>query len=358
MAIEIYAGKRAYHKIKEEGLNADQISLIVGASGGPKWLVLSKLDQYLNDQFLASASQPIELIGSSIGAWRMSCYAQKDPSAAIKRLTEAYSTVEYQDKPSRKEVSDSAAAILKHTLGVEGASDSHHAYIVNNPHRSLHVVTVRNRSLFNHESFWVQGLSLGLAALSNPVSSKAVEGLFPRVVFSQKPGSWPYRNLRLGEQVQLDEENLSASLMASGAIPFVLEPVRVSGSKERLHWDGGLVDYHFEGPFKSSDDLVLYPHFYPKLIPGWLDKGLPWRRVNPEQYDNVVVLCPSKAFIDSLPDQHVPDRNDLKRYDTQTRIDNWQKVIADSEVLVEAFHDALSKDQARSLVRPLSEMSY
>jgi len=358
MAIEIYAGKTAYKKIKDEGLNADQISLIVGASGGPKWLVLSQLDQYLNNEFLSKASQPIELIGSSIGAWRMSCYAQKDPSSAIQRLTEAYSTVEYQAKPTRKEVSDSAAAILQHTLGSKGAADSHHAHIVNNHLRALHVVTVRNRSLFNHESSWVQGLSLGLAALSNPVSSKVVEGLFPRVVFSQKTGSWPYRNLRLGEQVALNEENLSASLMASGAIPFVLEPVRVSGSKERLHWDGGLVDYHFEGPFKSSADLVLYPHFYPKLIPGWLDKGLPWRRVNPEQYDNVVVLCPSKAFIDKLPDQHVPDRNDLKRYDTRTRINNWQKVINDSEALVDAFHEALSKDQARSLVRPLADMSY
>ncbi len=357
MSLELFAGKVALERIREEGLSAQQVKLIVGASGGPKWLVLSKLDQYLNDEFLTSADHPIELMGSSIGSWRMACYAQQSPSSAIERLREAYSTTEYSGKPTPKEVTESAHQILEHALGRPGAHDSHHKYIVSNQARPLHVVTVRNRRLFNHASHLVQGVSIGLAALGNPVSSRVVEGLFPRVVFSQSTASSPYRSAPSGEHIQLSEENLCPALMASGAIPFVLEPIRVPGSKPRWHWDGGLVDYHFQGPFKTKQDLVLYPHFFPELIPGWLDKGLPWRRVKPDDYDNVVVLCPSAEFIRSLPDAHVPDRKDFTAYDNSTRIRQWQQVIHESERLVEVLHESLVRDQCRSLVKPLSQMA-
>lgn len=356
MSLELFAGDLAYRRIMEEGLSAQQIKLIVGASGGPKWLVLSKLDQYLNDQFLTSAEQPIELIGSSIGSWRMTCYAQKHPSEAIERLCDAYSHIQYSAKPTPKDVTESARFILERMLGEKDSNECHHEYVVNNKQRPLHVVTVRNRRVFNHRSHFVQGLSLGLAAVANPISSRTVERLFPRVVFSQSLGSSPYRNSLLKEQIQLDTENLSPALMASGAIPFVLEPINVPGSKARLHWDGGLVDYHFEGPFNSDDGIVLYPHFYPEFIPGWLDKALPWRRVKAKDYDNVVVLCPSRSFIQTLPDSHVPDRKDVSRYDNKTRIDNWQQVIKQSEQLVDVLHDALMKDGGRSLVKPLSKL--
>lgn len=356
MSLELYAGKLAYQRIMDEGLTAQHVKLIVGASGGPKWLVLSKLDQYLNDEFLSGARHSIELIGSSIGSWRMACYAQKDPSKAIERLRDAYSHTEYPGKPTPKDVSESAQLILENTLGKYGDSESHHHYIVSNIHRPLNVVTVRNRRLFNHHSNLVQGVSIGLAAMGNPVSSRFVERLFPRVVFSQSLESSPYRNVQVNERIQLSSENLAPALMASGAIPFVLEPVKVPGSIERWHWDGGLVDYHFEGPFMKEQDLVLYPHFFPNLIPGWLDKALPWRRVNPGHYDNVVVMCPSKAFIETLPDAHIPDRKDFSDYENSTRINNWQKVIKQSEQLVDALHEGLNKDGGRSLVKPLEHM--
>lgn len=357
MSIKIFAGHNALSRLKEEGLSAEQLSLIVGASGGPKWLVLSKLDQYLNDHFLPKASQPIDLIGSSIGAWRMACYAQQNPSAAIQKLCEGYSSQVYEGRPSPARVSESAREILEGFLGDATDPDGHQDFIINNRSRRLNVVTVRNRLMFNHSSNLVQGLALGAAALVNPVRSAAVEKLFPRVVFSQESAASPYRNLKLKEQITLTSANLTPALAASGAIPFVLEPIKVPGSSDRWHWDGGLVDYHFAGPFKQSDDLVLYPHFYPKLIPGWLDKALPWRRVNPKAFDNVVVLCPSHEFIDTLPDQHVPERKDFEQYDTATRIKNWQRVIHLSEQLVGDLHDAMEKDGGRSLVQPLEHMS-
>ena len=356
MSLQLFAGERAYARLMEEGLNADQLSLIIGASGGPKWLVLSKLDQYLNDYFLTSATQSIDLIGSSIGSWRMACYAQENPAQAIQNLCEGYSSQYYEGRPTPAQVSQSAKDILEGFLGNEADTERHREFIVNNPNRRLHVVTVRNRLMFNHASNLVQGVALGAAAIATPIRSKVVETLFPRVVFSRKGAPSPYRDIKLKEQIDLTEKNLTPALAASGAIPFVLEPIKVPDSSNRWHWDGGLVDYHFSGPFKRSDDLVLYPHFYPKLIPGWLDKALPWRRVDPKAYDNVVVMSPSYEFIETLPDRHVPERKDFEQYDTPTRFKNWQQVIKQSEQLVDVLHDALEKDGGRSLVQPLKQM--
>ena len=42
------AGSEALAEIREEGLSRDRITTLVGASGGPKWLVLSQLDRVLN----------------------------------------------------------------------------------------------------------------------------------------------------------------------------------------------------------------------------------------------------------------------------------------------------------------------
>ena len=47
------------------------VRAFVGASGGPKWLVLHGLDRVLMPWLLAEA-RPIHAIGSSIGSWRMS----------------------------------------------------------------------------------------------------------------------------------------------------------------------------------------------------------------------------------------------------------------------------------------------
>jgi len=43
--IEIYAGDNAVEIIRSRGLNENDIQGIVGASGGPKFLVLNGLDK-------------------------------------------------------------------------------------------------------------------------------------------------------------------------------------------------------------------------------------------------------------------------------------------------------------------------
>ena len=56
MDLQILAGRKALAEIKQYGLRAERIKLMIGASGGPKWLMLSRLDQYLSEYFFFFAN--------------------------------------------------------------------------------------------------------------------------------------------------------------------------------------------------------------------------------------------------------------------------------------------------------------
>ena len=137
---------------------------------------------------------------------------------------------------------------------------------------------------------------------------------------------------------------------------MVMSPAKIPGGKDRWYWDGGLVDYHFSGPFNADDGLVLYPHFFPKMTPGWLDKGIPWRKVKAENYDNVVMLAPSEEFIAKLPYGKIPDRKDFQNLSNEDREAYWHTVLEATNSLVDDLHSALEKDGARSAVMPIENI--
>ena len=89
-AISIFMGQRAAATISESGWRSAPFTALIGASGGPKWLILSELDQVLGRELLSYATQPVTLLGSSIGTWRHACLSQPDPAAAVHRLQHAY----------------------------------------------------------------------------------------------------------------------------------------------------------------------------------------------------------------------------------------------------------------------------
>ncbi|MGV8769482.1 patatin-like phospholipase family protein, partial [Pseudomonas aeruginosa] len=60
--------------------------------------------------------------------------------------------------------------------------------------------------------------------------------------------------------------------------------------------DGGLLDYHLDLPYEDRG-VVLYPHFTDKVIPGWFDKGLPWRRGDAGRLQDVLLLAPSREYL-------------------------------------------------------------
>ncbi|MBK8969972.1 MAG: patatin-like phospholipase family protein [Hahellaceae bacterium] len=329
MGVQLLAGETAYKEIREAGLRPQRIRLMVGASGGPKWLMLSRLDQYLARQLLTPQStQTLTLLGSSVGAWRMACYARSDAAAAFREFETIYLDQRYS-RPIRPEaISDYLNKVLNHLFPAEEAR-----HIVLNSQRCLNIVAVRNRRYLNGRSRLAQGVPLLTAAVGNVISPEVVKVLYPRVVIGPSQGESPYAKTH--EHIELTEENLHQALIASGAIPMVMAPARIQGGKDRWYWDGGVVDYHFSGPFNVSDGLVFYPHFSPRLIPGWFDKGLAWRRIRPEHYHNVVLLTPTQDFIDRLPYGKIPDRKDFETLPDSERERYWRTVLDATNHLVE-----------------------
>jgi hypothetical protein len=185
-------------------------------------------------------------------------------------------------------------------------------------------------------------------------STSVVEGMYPRVIISPEGSTDPY--FINPEAIKLTADNLSQSLVASGAIPMVMEPTKIAGGKDRWHWDGGLVDYHFSGPFNVDDGLVFYPHFFPKITPGWLDKAIPWRKAKAHNYDNVVMLAPSEEFIASLPYGKIPDRKDFEDLSNDEREAYWNTVLERTNELVDDLQEALKKDGGRSAVMPIESI--
>jgi hypothetical protein len=130
-------------------------------------------------------------------------------------------------------------------------------------------------------------------------------------------------------------------LLASASIPLVLEGVRdIPGAPAGLYWDGGIVDYHLHLPYAAVPDLVLYPHFSDRIVPGWLDKSLPWRVARGPWLDDVVLLAPTREFLATLPHGKLPDRGDFRRYagDDARRMRDWRRAMAECERLAEAFY--------------------
>ena len=293
-------------------------------------------------------------LGSSAGAWRMSCLAMADPLRAIDELALGYSEQTYSATPDEKEVTSKMRAMLSRVLGANGASE-----IVNNELIISHIVADRCKGLGNSSNRYVQGCFLGLSALANTASRKALSLFFERTIFTTDVESSPWRSLRDLDTsvVGLTEENLLDVLIASGAIPFVLEGVRdIAGSSKGKYWDGGITDYHFDLPFHRGEDLVLYPHFSTRIVPGWFDKHLPWRKPHPENFENVVLLTPSEEFVASLPNQKIPDRTDFERYPEPQRLIIWREVLAKSRILGDALKQLVETgeglDNIQLLERP------
>ena len=307
---------------------------MVGASGGPKWFSLFGLDQYLFGEFFQQRTSPLHILGSSAGAWRFACFAQQDPVAASKRFCKAYSTICYPKDADAQLISDISASIIDDVF----PSDMHIQQVLDNPLIKLSLVVAKARQVSSARNRLLQAGSLTLAAGANLISRKNLRHFYQRVLFhvDGTPSPFHYAGMLPTQHVLLSKDNLRQAVLASGSIPMVLNPVEnIAGAGRGLYYDGGVTDYHFDLPFSDSG-LVLYPHFYPSLTPGWFDKALKWRRANPAHLHNVVLLCPSDSWVKSLPFGKIPDRTDFKLPDA-VRLDYWQEVIERSHELADAF---------------------
>ena len=384
-ALKIYAGPVARLHIQRHGLRPQDVRVIAGAAGGPKGLILGALDRYLFGDWLTQSAQPVDLVGASIGAWRMATACLSDPVRALQRMENDYVQQHYELGPGqRRPTADFVSE--RFARGLQDFFAGRVGEVLRHPRYRLHILTSRGRGLLRREHAVATPLGYLGAYLVNAVSRRAMGGLLERVVFSVvEPGigsrcaalpftAHDYRT----RQLPLTEANFAAVLQASCSIPFVLRSVSaISGAPAGAYWDGGITDYHLHLCYAggtadqaarsaASEDgaqdseparIVLYPHFQRSVVPGWLDKGLPWRHRASAFLDTTVLLAPNPDWVATLPRGKLPDRQDFAHFgnDLAARVRAWRGAIAASEQLVDEFQGWLQRCHAdgASEVEPL-----
>jgi hypothetical protein len=345
------AGPGAFDTIRRHGFAIDRIGTIAGASGGAKWLVLSQLDRVVLTSIVPRLAGPVHLIGTSIGAWRLACYAQADPLAAIDRFEQAYIEQSYSAAPDIHEITAKSHEILQVILGAGGADD-----ILDHPVFRTHIMAVRARHIAASEQRAVLAASLMIAASLNAVSRRTLAWFYERALFfdgREIPPFFDVSGFPL-QRVMLQEDNLEDAILATGSIPLVLSGVRdIAGATPGMYRDGGVIDYHLDIPHSADDRLTLFPHFYDRIVPGWFDKRLTWRRPDPSNMDRVILMSPSADFVARLPGQKIPDRTDFARYSPGERINVWRTVVAECERLADELNDVIESDALEARLRPL-----
>lgn len=346
-ALRIYAGVAARRHIQDAGLAPSDICTVPGAAGGPKGLILGALDRYIFGRWLAQSSQPVHLIGASIGAWRMATACMNDPVHAFERLEHDYIHQHYAMQPGeRRPAATAVSAVFRSRL--ETFYQGRIAEVLSHPRYRLHIIAARGRGMLAREQTWRMTLGFLGAWLANAVQRQAMAVWLERVVFSTHDLGLPfgpddYRTV----QMRLSEVNFTDSLQASCSIPFVLRAVHdIAGAPAGVYWDGGLIDYHLHLNYvgaPGAKGLVLYPHFQKAVIPGWLDKQLKWRHQASPLLDNVVLLAPDPEWVRTLPNGKLPDRTDFAFYgqDLAARVRDWSAATAASAQLAEEFEQWL-----------------
>ena len=349
----ILAGHQALPILRDEGLCPDRVKVMAGAAGGPKWLVLNGLDRAIFGHWFKDRTDPLFLVGASIGAWRFAAAARHDPLAGLELFEDAYINQRYSTKPSLAEIGRETERIHDHFLP-EPVLDE----VLNHPAFRLNILTVRCRGPVTSERKVIQGLGFLAAMAINAVKRKWLSVFFERLLLSDPRNKPPFFNMSEFpiQHAALDASNLKPALAASGAIPMLMPGVRnIPGAPPGMYRDAGILDYHLDIPFLQDDGLVLYPHFIPRIIPGWLDKKLSGRGPDPDHFSRVVLLAPSPEFVESLPLAKIPDRDDfwLFKGRDDDRIKYWNTVRTESRRLADEFMEAVESGRIRDLVRPL-----
>lgn len=350
--LTIKAGPGARRWIEDNGLYPDHVRVIPGAAGGPKWIVLAGLDRFLFGEWLPGVDHPVDLIGTSIGAWRFAMAAQKDPAMAIDRFHDVYFTEWDVRRPTPGDISVFFAETLDGLLGESGEDE-----ILDNDTFRLHTIVTRARGLngSDHRALLVPGLAA--AGSANLVNRRLLSLFFERVLFHHA-ASTSFRGLPhfRQESVPLSRANLRGALLATGSIPFVMAGIfQIGGIAPGCYRDGGIIDYHLDLPWPKDEGIVLYPHYTDRIVPGWFDKRLPWRGPDPANSDRTLLIAPSPEFLASLPHGKIPDRRDFARFAGRdhARLRYWEEVFARGRDLADEFAELLASGELAARIEPL-----
>ena len=180
--LRILAGQTAFDHIRQHGLQQSDVSAIFGASGAAKWLAIYGLDRAIFSEWLTDIDHPIDVFGTSIGAFKLAAACRRDAAAALDNLATAYIeqsyphgiTADYIDKETKK--------ILDLVLGGGGSEE-----ILSHPQFRYHCGTVLARGLlgFRCQGQWCSaGIGPVCDALRPAVTAKSARrgsglGVYP-----------------------------------------------------------------------------------------------------------------------------------------------------------------------------------
>ncbi|MCK5542259.1 MAG: patatin-like phospholipase family protein [Desulfobacterales bacterium] len=350
--ISILAGSKAIKVIKDESLNLNKVKVLAGASGSAKFLVLTGIDKVLMDLF-KKRTDPLYLIGTSIGAFRMAAFCQKDPLSAIEILEREYIAQSYKQKPTKQDITQETHRILNAYI-----NDNQIEGILNHPFMRISFLSNKCRGLLKSERQWLQWFGVGMAASVNLISRNSLKYFFERALFCGPGAPPPFSTMNQFPMnlYNLTPSNFRQALISSGSIPIVMEGISDIDGAEGCFRDGGILDYHLDIPFLPNDDgFVLFPHFYEKITPGWFDKYLN-RKPSSKNMENVILIAPSNKFVASLPMGKIPDRKDFHTFQgkDKERQDYWRTVVKKNRQLGDEFSEAVESDQIRNIVKPFN----
>ena len=349
--LSIQAGPAAYAKIQRDGLRAEDITAVFGASGAAKWLSIYGLDSVIFNQWLAPAKQKIFLYGASVGAFKLAAAAQSDPAAAFKRLADSYIEQDYSGDFSRAAIARENRRIIDGLLPDKAITE-----VLDSNKYIFGCGAVQCVGLLGSESLMRQRLGMVRAAVQTALP-RSGQLEFSRVICASEAARGLIKPTA-GQFVPLQGATFKQAIHASGSLPVYMNGVKgLDAQPDAIYRDGGLLDYHPVPENLLSDEggLVLYPHFYPYVVEQWFDKFYPWRRVSGERLANVILVSPSDAFVQTLPQQRIPDRKDFKTYRRrdEQRISLWQRAAAQSFELGEAFLTLVRTGDIAAAVKPL-----
>ncbi|MCG8393876.1 MAG: patatin-like phospholipase family protein [Pseudomonadales bacterium] len=352
-ALTLRAGSDAIAHLREHGLRPEDVDIVPGAAGGPKALGINGLDQAVFGDFLPRFRRPRTLIGASIGSWRFAAVTRgQDPRDGLAHLADLYTRQRFPKGITSKEVSRRCMDMLSELL------EDRDQHILHNPDYRLVVVVIRSRGLMARNGG--MGLGLGLAGLigTNLLSRRATGLFMERGLVYPDGEPLPFSELNdfTTHHISLRAENLRAALLASAAIPLVLDGVtEFPGAPDGVYRDGGMLDYHLDLPYQS-EGIVLYPHFTDRVIPGWFDKPLRWRNGDPKRLRRLLLVSPSRDYLASLPHGKLPDRTDFKHYldDDAGREAYWRKAVAESQRLGDEFLELVESGKWEERLKPIN----
>ena len=278
--------------------------------------------------------------------------ACRDPLSVYEKLRIAYSRNVFTKTDTPAKIGEALKKNVDDFLGDAGTNP----FILDHPHFDVAVHAVRSRGPAASLSPKVEGSALLGAFLLNAVSRRGLEVFYERIVFfaAAVPPRFLGNSFR-GRAVQLSPENLRDAALATGSLPYIISGVReIPAAPSGTYADGGLADYQLNQNYHPGNEgITLFFHHQERIIPGWFDKLLPWRKPPKGSLDHVLHVFPSADFVRLLPDARIPDRTDFAVFvdNPHERIRRWDCVSELSSVLGEEFLEAVESGRFREKVR-------